>query len=57
MMGGILVATILTILVLPAGYALFFGKEPKVKTGGRDEHANTNDQEAEDRHPPALAAE
>jgi hypothetical protein len=51
------VATILTILVLPAGYALFFGKEPKVKTGGRDEHANTNDQEAEDRHPPALAAE
>ena len=27
MMGGILVATVLTILVLPAGYALFFGKE------------------------------
>jgi multidrug efflux pump subunit AcrB len=57
MMGGILVATILTILVLPAGYALFFGKEPKVKTGGRDEHANANEEEAEDRHPPALAAE
>lgn len=29
MMGGILVATVLTILVLPAGYALFFGKERK----------------------------
>lgn len=29
MMGGILVATVLTILVLPAGYALFFGKEPQ----------------------------
>lgn len=32
MMGGILVATVLTILVLPAGYALFFGKEPKGET-------------------------
>ncbi|RWP27636.1 efflux RND transporter permease subunit [Mesorhizobium sp.] len=29
MMGGILVATVLTILVLPAGYALFFGRERK----------------------------
>lgn len=29
MMGGILVATVLTILVLPAAYALFFGKEKK----------------------------
>ncbi|MCO5731751.1 efflux RND transporter permease subunit [Rhizobium sp. SSA_523] len=29
MMGGIMVATILTILVLPAAYALFFGREPK----------------------------
>jgi multidrug efflux pump subunit AcrB len=29
MMGGILVATVLTILVLPAAYALFFGREPK----------------------------
>jgi hypothetical protein len=27
MMGGILVATVLTILVLPATYALFFGKQ------------------------------
>jgi multidrug efflux pump subunit AcrB len=31
MMGGILVATVLTILVLPAAYALFFGREPKRK--------------------------
>jgi multidrug efflux pump subunit AcrB len=31
MMGGILVATVLTIFVLPAGYALFFGREPKRK--------------------------
>jgi multidrug efflux pump len=31
MMGGILVATVLTILVLPAAYALFFGREPKAK--------------------------
>ncbi|SOC36013.1 multidrug efflux pump subunit AcrB [Rhizobium subbaraonis] len=29
MMGGILVATVLTILVLPAAYALFFGREKK----------------------------
>ncbi|SIT58416.1 Acriflavin resistance protein [Mesorhizobium prunaredense] len=29
MMGGILIATVLTILVLPAGYALFFGRERK----------------------------
>jgi multidrug efflux pump subunit AcrB len=28
MMGGILVATVLTILVLPAAYALFFGRSP-----------------------------
>jgi multidrug efflux pump subunit AcrB len=33
MMGGILVATVLTILVLPAAYALFFGREPKQKKG------------------------
>ena len=31
MMGGILVATVLTVLVLPAGYALLFGREPKGK--------------------------
>lgn len=36
MMGGILVATVLTILVLPAAYALFFGREPKkAKTDDR----------------------
>ncbi|UJW77347.1 efflux RND transporter permease subunit [Rhizobium sp. SL42] len=29
MMGGILVATVLTILVLPAAYSLFFGRAPK----------------------------
>jgi hypothetical protein len=31
MMGGILVATVLTLLVLPAAYALFFGRAPKAK--------------------------
>ncbi|MBX5105722.1 efflux RND transporter permease subunit [Rhizobium lentis] len=56
MMGGILVATVLTILVLPAGYALFFGREPKVKDEpGRD--ADALQEEADVRHPPALAAE
>jgi multidrug efflux pump subunit AcrB len=41
MMGGILVATVLTILVLPAGYALFFGRDPKTKNtsaGENDDH-------------------
>lgn len=56
MMGGILVATVLTILVLPAGYALFFGREPKTK-GTENEYANANQEEADDHHPPALAAE
>jgi multidrug efflux pump len=38
MMGGILVGTVLTILVLPAAYALFFGREPKSKhTSGENE--------------------
>ncbi|OWV81352.1 multidrug transporter AcrB [Rhizobium sp. R634] len=56
MMGGILVATVLTILVLPAGYALFFGREPKTKDEpGRD--ADAIQEEADARHPPALAAE
>ncbi|PDT16856.1 multidrug transporter AcrB [Rhizobium sp. J15] len=56
MMGGILVATVLTILVLPAGYALFFGREPKAKDEpGRD--ADAIQEEADARHPPALAAE
>ncbi|TCU22221.1 multidrug efflux pump subunit AcrB [Rhizobium azibense] len=56
MMGGILVATVLTILVLPAGYALFFGREPKTKDT-QAEYANANQEEAEEHHPPALAAE
>ncbi|TCU15912.1 efflux RND transporter permease subunit [Rhizobium sullae] len=56
MMGGILVATVLTILVLPAGYALFFGREPKAKDA-EAEYANANQEEAEDHRPPALAAE
>ncbi len=55
MMGGILVATVLTILVLPAAYALFFGKEPKVKESGEG-HSNSN-HIADDQHPPAIAAE
>ena len=56
MMGGILVATVLTILVLPAAYALFFGREPKARN---DEYANANQEEADGdiHHPPALAAE
>ncbi len=36
MMGGILVATVLTVLVLPAAYALFFGREPKKKNDKDD---------------------
>jgi multidrug efflux pump subunit AcrB len=57
MMGGILVATVLTILVLPAAYALFFGKEPKA-AAAKDGVANGNaPEEAEEMHPPALAAE
>ncbi|KPF45790.1 efflux RND transporter permease subunit [Rhizobium sp. AAP43] len=31
MMGGILVATVLTILVLPAAYSLFFGRSPQIQ--------------------------
>ncbi|WP_137131420.1 efflux RND transporter permease subunit [Rhizobium sp. FY34] len=38
MMGGIMVGTVLTILVLPAGYALFFGREPKVKNTSAGEN-------------------
>ncbi|ANK93297.1 MULTISPECIES: efflux RND transporter permease subunit [Rhizobium] len=56
MMGGILVATVLTILVLPAGYALFFGREPKAKDEPRRD-ADAIQEEADDRDPPALAAE
>ena len=52
MMGGILVATVLTILVLPAGYALFFGREPKKAAEPAGEAVQDND-----RPPLALAAE
>jgi multidrug efflux pump subunit AcrB len=55
MMGGILVATVLTILVLPAGYALFFGREPK--TGLVKENETSRQDTAEIVHAPALAAE
>ncbi|MHA6686305.1 efflux RND transporter permease subunit [Mesorhizobium sp. A556] len=56
MMGGILVATVLTILVLPAGYALFFGREPKKRIAAASNQnmqspVNTIDDG------PALAAE
>ncbi|MDH4988502.1 efflux RND transporter permease subunit [Aminobacter anthyllidis] len=55
MMGGILVATVLTILVLPAGYALFFGREPKNKPA-EPQVEKGEDTAAVIRHP-ALAAE
>lgn len=55
MMGGILVATVLTILVLPAGYALFFGKEPK-KHSPAAENGETDAGE-ETVQPTAIAAE
>ena len=54
----ILTATVLTILVLPAGYALFFGREPKARTGA-PEAASPQAQPDEDRetYPAPLAAE
>ncbi|KRB51941.1 multidrug transporter AcrB [Rhizobium sp. Root708] len=57
MMGGILVATVLTILVLPAAYALFFGKEPKAKDDTAEDYANGNDDSHLHGTPPAIAAE
>lgn len=42
MMGGIMVATVLTILVLPAGYALFFGKDKKGSASGDQTNENTS---------------
>ncbi|TKT74759.1 efflux RND transporter permease subunit [Aquamicrobium sp. LC103] len=53
MMGGILVATVLTILVLPAGYALFFGREPK----GARPKAEAGQNGMPEIEQPALAAE
>ncbi|QFI70377.1 efflux RND transporter permease subunit [Sinorhizobium alkalisoli] len=58
MMGGILVATVLTILVLPAGYAVFFGKEPKVRKSDRDEAVPDGGADADaKRYPAPIAAE
>ncbi len=57
MMGGILVATVLTILVLPAAYALFFGKEPKTKEDEKALASNSNDAVPDHHQPPAVAAE
>lgn len=56
MMGGIMVATVLTILVLPAAYSLFFGREPKA--GKRAEDAGAANENPADM-PPAtpMAAE
>ncbi len=54
MMGGILVATVLTILVLPAGYALFFGRERK-KRPSQEETATVVNEAEQPRL--ALAAE
>ena len=56
MMGGILVATVLTILVLPAGYALFFGREPK-KRGAEEQPADAGPAENTEQPQLALAAE
>ncbi len=56
MMGGILVATVLTVLVLPAGYALFFGREPKTKASTPEHEQVRSDAGAIDR-PEAFAAE
>ena len=55
MMGGILVATVLTILVLPAAYALYFGRDPKAKGEGRADAAQNPGNE--NRSVPAAAAE
>ncbi|MCY1374974.1 resistance-nodulation-cell division (RND) antibiotic efflux pump [compost metagenome] len=58
MMGGILVATVLTILVLPAGYALFFGREPKrQETELETIEADDAEPAAVMIYPPAVAAE
>jgi multidrug efflux pump len=55
MMGGILVATVLTILVLPAAYALFFGREPKTKDDPSEEQSPPV--EVNEKFTPAIAAE
>ena len=57
MMGGILVATVLTIFVLPAGYALFFGREPKNKSAEPSAKDETDDDQNALHLPPSMAAE
>ncbi|MGV1789956.1 efflux RND transporter permease subunit [Rhizobium sp. A37_96] len=57
MMGGILVATVLTIFVLPAGYALFFGREPKHKSTEPPAKDQADDDQNTIQLPPAMAAE
>lgn len=58
MMGGILVATVLTIFVLPAGYALFFGREPKSKSVEPPAKERADEEEQNTiQLPPAVAAE
>ena len=57
MMGGILVATVLTIFVLPAGYALFFGREPKHKSTEPPAKDQADDDQNTMQLPPAMAAE
>jgi multidrug efflux pump subunit AcrB len=57
MMGGILVATVLTILVLPAGYALFFGREPKHKDNEPEKDEDNKDGDHANVYPLPLAAE
>lgn len=44
MMGGIVVGTVLTILVLPAAYALFFGRDKASKSGAGDNDDQRKDQ-------------
>lgn len=57
MMGGILVATVLTILVLPAGYALFFGKEPKSRKTDPEPAAARDNADEQEHYSTPLAAE
>ncbi|PYE42840.1 multidrug efflux pump subunit AcrB [Rhizobium sp. PP-F2F-G20b] len=55
MMGGILVATVLTIFVLPAAYALFFGRDPKQAKPAPEQETEGRPDDLKEM--PALAAE
>ncbi|WEZ82070.1 efflux RND transporter permease subunit [Rhizobium sp. 32-5/1] len=57
MMGGILVATVLTIFVLPAAYALFFGREPKARSAEAETAPAALGDGIEVMRPTAIAAE